>query len=868
MRRASALLLYALGCSRTSAPPSPPSPASVEPAAGYVSRDTPVLLHGDGFDPSVVQHLSAGSHLALDADFSASLGQVELREVRWIDSHTLAAVVPAGVTAGMYGLTVRGPFGSGAAQGVYQAVDSTPAAFVATVAAPSRALVGADMAVTVTVSNSGAVPALGVAAGPVSASGPAVSVQAPPETMDIAAGASQSFTWHFTASAAGLLTLTLPVAGTDSIDGSAVTTQGQVSIVVVTPAHLTATALRAPQSQPAGPAFEISADVLNDGGSDAVGVQFDALSAPAIVSVLSAPDPQDIPAGATRTFRWTVQGTDAGTATLASSSSATDSTGGGPISLGPLRWTVILFKAVVLDAVLSLPPGALPNEIITVTLTVRNPGLVDALAVQPSISVSGSGAVTVQTAPVAADIPAGQSATFTWTYAVAAPGTVRFDAASSGTDAQSGNPVTANASGTIEIGDVVPVAANPFSDGAQFASVFTYAGRVYLGPSADGAEAVRMSFDGTGVETVRFGFETDFAKITNRVSPTPTAFPTLGFIGCVPDTLQCGPDNEDGRGLFTSLTVGGQEWLFAAGGRGSSMLKHAYLSTDTRTTPSFPFVALGLSGGTRTATGVAGLGTDLYLAFANSGGSGTADLIRMSGLPPDSSQPLNPTLSNVLLPNTLRSSRTGLIDSMLAYGGWLYAANDGNTFTAGGCARYDGAAWVTCTPSQPQWVAKQSISTTKSSDFVPSDKAVPQMAIFAGHLYLARNTTTGPQLWGCAPTGGVCSPGDWSLVAPNLGGDVQLSQMNDSTLGTVSLLAASSQHLYVGYDSPGGLALFRSVASVPAAVSDFSSTGVPGLGASLTRIVDGRALTLAAKEFLYVAARPDTGPVRVYRLAP
>jgi len=840
----------------------------VEPAAGYVSRDTPVLLRGDGFDPEVVQHLGGGSHLGLDADFSAWVGDVELRDVRWVDSHTLAAVVPAGVAAGMYGLTVRGPFGSGAAQGVYQAVDSVPAALVATVTAPSRALVGADLIVTVTVTNSGSVPALGVAAGAVSASGPAVSVQPPPETLDIAAGASHSFTWHLDASAAGVLTLALPIAGTDAIDDSAVTAQALVSILVVTPAHLSVSALRAPPSQPVGPTFEIAADVINDGGSDALGVQFDPLSGSAIVSVVTWPDPQDIPAGATRTFLWSARGTGEGTATLGSSATATDSTGGGPISLGPLQWTVIIFKAAVLDPVLSLPPGALPNETITVTLALRNPGVVDALAVQPSMAVSGSGAVTLQTAPAAADVPAGQTVAFTWTYAAAAPGTVQFDTTASGTDARTGNPVTASASGTTEIGDAVPVAADPFADGAQFASVFTYAGRVYLGPSADGAQAVRMSFDGTGAETVRFGFETDFAKIANGVSPTPTAFPSLGFIGCTPNTLQCGPDNEDGRGVFTSLTVAGQEWLFAAGGRQSSMLKHAYLSTDTTTTPLFPFVSLNLGGGTRTATGVAGLGSALYLAFANSGGSGTPAIVRMTGLPPDSTQPLNPTVSNVLLPSTLRSQRTGLIDSMLVLGGWLYAANDGNVVSDGGCARYDGSVWVTCTPSAAQWTAKQPVMTTKSADFLPSDKAVPQMAALGGNLYLARNTTTGPQLWGCVPAGGVCSPADWSLVAPNLGGDVQLSQMNDPTLGTVSLLAASSQHLYVGYDSPGGVSLFRSVVPAPAAIADFSSAGVAGLGANLTHIADGRALTVAGKEFLYLAGSPDSGPVRVYRLAP
>jgi hypothetical protein len=371
-----------------------------------------------------------------------------------------------------------------------------------------------------------------------------------------------------------------------------------------------------------------------------------------------------------------------------------------------------------------------------------------------------------------------------------------------------------------------------------------------------------MSFDGTGPEIVRFGFQTDFGNIRNAVMPTPASFPTLGSIGCTPNTLQCGPDNEDGRGLFTSLIIGAKEWLFAAGGRQSSVLKHAYLSTDTTTTPSFRFLALNLAGGTRATTGVAGLGSDLYVAFANSSGSGFPEMLRMTGFPADSSQPLNPTISNPVVPGTLRSQGTGLIDSMIAVAGWLYAANDG------GCARYDGTVWLTCTPSRTEWVAKQSISTIKSSDFVPSDKAVPQMAVFSGNLYLARNTTTGPQLWGCTPAAGVCNAGDWSLVAPNVSGDVQLSQMNNPTLGTVSLLAASSQHLYVGYDSPGGLAIFRSVAPAPAAISDFTSVAPAGLGANLTRIVDGRALSVAGKEFLYLAARPENGPVRVYRAAP
>ena len=156
----------------------------------------------------------------------------------------------------------------------------------------------------------------------------------------------------------------------------------------------------------------------------------------------------------------------------------------------------------------------------------------------------------------------------------------------------------------------------------------------------------------------------------------------------------------------------------------------------------------------------------------------------------------------------------------------------------------------------------------KSSDFVPSDKAIPQMTASGGRLYLARNTTAGPQLWGCNPSSNVCGPSDWSLIARNSSGDPQLSQMNIGTLTTVSLLVATSQHVYVGYDSPGGIRIYGSTDPTPSQIPDFTLVAPAGLGAGLTRIVDAHGLSMSSKEFLYIAARPDTGAVHVYRVAP
>lgn len=823
-----------------------------------------MVLHGEGFTPEVVQQLSGGSHLALDAGFRAFLDEFELRSVRYVDARTLSATVPATLPAGDYALTVQGPYGRGTAAGVFHVVGGTPAVLTAMATAPIRAVTGQEVAVVVDVSNSGSVPADEVVGGTAVATGPAATILGPVEIEDIAPGGTHSFTWRATASAPGMLDLSLPVAGKDEVDGRAVAAQASASIRIVAPAHLLVTARAAPPSQPAGPSFQLSLEVENDGGSDALGVQFDPISGTAgIVDVLSSPGAKDVPAGSVRTFVWTIRGSTEGTAILACAGAGVDATDGSVVRADPAQWTVIIFNAVaLLYPTLSVPPGALPNEIFSVVLRLDNPGIVDALGVQPSISVSGSGGVTLLGAPSGADVPAGGSATFTWTYGASSSGQVRFDLLATGTDARSGNPVTATATDTTTIASAAPVATNPFGDGTSFAYVFSYANEVYLGPSADGFRGVRANFDGTAPEVFQFGFQTDPAGVKNAVSPLPAYFPSLGSTGCTPDTLQCGPDDEDGRGLFTSVILGGKQWLFAGGSRQSSILKHVYLSTDVTAAPPFPFVAFNAPGGTRGTTAAAALANALYVALADGGGSGNPVLLKMTGFPADSTQPLNPAISNALAPFTLHSQGTGLIDSLIAFSGALYAANDG------GCARYSGTTWAACTPSNSAWTARSPIVTSKVSDFIPADKAVPQMVAFNGRLYLARNTTSGPQLWACNPSSNLCGPGNWSLV-PNQSLDPQLTQMDNAALTTVSLLVATSQHIYVGYDGAAGVRLYRTnnANGAPANTDDFSSVSVAGLGSGSTQILDGQALTLGTREYLYLVARAGNGPAQVYRLA-
>jgi len=470
LRRSSALVLCALACTRTSAPPPPPAPASVDPPGTYAGREQAVLLRGDRFTPAAVQQLGGGSHIAVDYGFRAFLGSVELQQVRFIDSHTLAAVVPADLPAGMYDLTLEGPYGSGSASAVFQAVAAIPPALAPSVTAPARVLVGSDVTVTVDVGNPGGMTALAVSAGAAIATGPAITLQPPAGAFDIAGGTSHAFTWHLQASAPGVVDLTLPFSGVDEVDGTAIAAQAHASIEVVTPAHLALVSSSAPSSQPAGPTFTLSVEVRNDGGADALGVHFDPLTGTSLVEVVATPDAQDIPAGATRTFTWVVRGVNEGTAVLGTAATATDAVGGQTIALPPLQWTVIIFKVVaLLYPTLTVPPGVLPAETFAVTFRLDNPGIVDALNVTANIALSGSGSATLQSAPPSTpvNVSAGQSTTFTWTYTAAANGSVQFDLSASGTDARSGNPVNAAATATTVISDAAPVAADPFADGAR-----------------------------------------------------------------------------------------------------------------------------------------------------------------------------------------------------------------------------------------------------------------------------------------------------------------------------------------------------------------------------------------------------------------
>jgi len=243
------------------------------------------------------------------------------------------------------------------------------------------------------------------------------------------------------------------------------------------------------------------------------------------------------------------------------------------------------------------------------------------------------------------------------------------------------------------------------------------------------------------------------------------------------------------------------------------------------------------------------------------------------------------------MPGVGLSAAMSMIDAIVDFNDRVYVANNGgclrSTTAQPGSYASSPADWTVCSPSAATFTGKTAVTTNKVSEIEPADKAFPQLAVLGGRLYAGRNTVDGPQLWVCNPAASGaaadCDPGDWSLLAPNTQGDVELSQFNNPNNTRVALVAATSQHLYVGFDNAqDGIVVLRSSNPAPTTVADFEGdkgcpaaahpATCPGIGdnglgqATHTRILHGVVLEFAGARFIYLAVGDGTGPVSVYRV--
>src|SRR6185503_19429461 len=357
----------------------------------------------------------------------------------------------SGAGAVVFSATASGSTCAGTAVKAWDAVAvtvQTRAALVArAVALPRYASIGQDVLVMVTVTNTGQADALGAdasaflftgAGGVTYSDGPN-----PALPFDLAGGASQTFTWTYTGSVAGLVSWTTTISATDANSGNALRTGAVVSntVLIQTPAALAGVVNVYGPSVCTGRTFLVTLTVTNAGQVSANGVTAAVYAQDGggtASSVGPTPGlPVTLAAGASKTFTWTFTGVSAGLLTLTTTVTGTDANTGLSVTTGPLADGPLLIQTPgLLVGQSSAPAVVSTGQWFPVSLTVTNTGQADVTGVMPSIAVApGAALVAVQGTVTPAgplSIAGGASQTFVWTYSASGAGAVVFSATASG----------------------------------------------------------------------------------------------------------------------------------------------------------------------------------------------------------------------------------------------------------------------------------------------------------------------------------------------------------------------------------------------------------------------------------------------------
>ncbi|EMK20594.1 Ig-like domain-containing protein [Leptospira kirschneri] len=170
-----------------------------------------------------------------------------------------------------------------------------------------------------------------------------------------------------------------------------------------------------------------------------------------------------------------------------------------------------------------------------------------------------------------------------------------------------------------------PIVSDPFGDGSDFGSLVDYNNQIYLGPNVKGNQASRFNYDGTFPESIFFSFTKD-KNATNRASSRDGGIPvpnyvTIGHTSCTLSTADittgCGPDNEDGRGVFATGSLNKKSHIFIAGSK-PRRFNYLYYSSDTDTNLNFKYISMGKITGLATAgtSSIAVLDDRIHVGFA------------------------------------------------------------------------------------------------------------------------------------------------------------------------------------------------------------------------------------------------------------
>ncbi|MGA8892046.1 MAG: hypothetical protein WB493_10785, partial [Anaeromyxobacteraceae bacterium] len=350
------------------------------------------------------------------------------------------------------------------------------------------------------------------------------------------------FTWTYATTGPGTLSFTgsatARAVGTGGTVSAASDPNRPAQVAVQRPAALTAS-LPASGAAAVGREFKVEMTVVNSGGGAARDVTPGTPSiAPAGLAGLkpgTGPVPAQVAtlaAGGSTTFTWTfVAGSTPGTLRVSAGASGVDAVSGVTVSSATATSGDITVGSAALQATLaSTPTRASVGQPVTLSLTVNNPGqaAVNGFAIAGPVATSTDGAsATVNGGPSPAPpatLPAGQGVTLSWSVSPAvSPGAdtghLVFGVTTSGTDAFSGSPISADTTAALTVDTPASVTATGLAS-TPASPVTGQAFSVSLGLARSGGAAASV----TG------------ATLTGIACSTPPSFPVAAASAAFPIT--------------------------------------------------------------------------------------------------------------------------------------------------------------------------------------------------------------------------------------------------------------------------------------------------------------------------------------------
>jgi hypothetical protein len=409
-----------------------------------------------------------------------------------------------------------------------------------------------------------------------------------------------------------------------------------------------------------------------------------------------------------------------------------------------------------------------------------------------------------------------------------------------------------------------PVIVDPINEGStNFSMLASYKGRIYIGPSGADNAVFRLKPDGSNPEIISFVF---------HGSGTDT------------NTLNPGPDGEEGINYISGGTIGGTEYLFFGPFKtpNGSEIDYIYYTTDSGSTIEFDnlYVSSYLGIATKSVSSMIVFNDNLYVGCPNRNtllGQQKPYFIKLQSLSPVTGINLRAfDMPRIGIYGGNTAEKLG-IDSMAVYNDKLYIANGGGSTIGGdgGILRSTNndpgdygtspADWEDITPAgETEWNAvtsdRFSLELSRVERLIPADKAFPAMVVFNGKMYIARNTTDGSQLWKYDGT-------SWLMTADNGSGITDMGNIKNSS---ITLLVVNGDRLYLGYDNDSdGVQVWRTAAGVtdPVFQTDFEPVSTDGLGdpGNNRRIYHGLSMADGGLDYLWLLTGKDSGIVSVFR---